>query len=81
MADETFSHIEVRHIGTLNVHRGFSAFQFIPNTHDSLIVALKTEEVAGKILSYITVFHINGHVLLEEKLLDGEHKYEGIEFI
>ncbi|EYC29458.1 hypothetical protein Y032_0006g2983 [Ancylostoma ceylanicum] len=62
--------------------RGFSAFDFIPGTEDRLIVALKSKEVEDcKPESYITVFDINGVVLLEDQKLEGNYKFEGIYFV
>lgn len=82
-ADDTFSSIEVYHIGSKgDGSRGFSAFQFIPNTGDDLIVALKSEEKDGRpVASYLSVFRFSdGHILLNESKLKGAHKFEGIEF-
>lgn len=54
----------------------------MPNTHDKLIVALKSEENQGKTSSYIMAFDIDGTILLPETKIDGgDYKYEGIEFI
>ncbi|KIH56618.1 Apyrase [Ancylostoma duodenale] len=62
--------------------RGFSAFDFIPNTRDKLMVALKTEERQGKpTKSYFTVFSLNGTVLLPDQELDDGYKFEGIYFV
>ncbi|EYC11457.1 hypothetical protein Y032_0050g1924 [Ancylostoma ceylanicum] len=62
--------------------RGFSAFDFIPGTEDRLIVALKSKEVEGSDPeSYITVFDIDGVVLLEDQKLEGNYKFEGIYFV
>jgi soluble calcium-activated nucleotidase 1 len=82
IADETFNKIEVHHVGSnKNKARGFSAFQFVPDTKDQVIVALKSEEKDGKpIGSYLTVFNLDGHVLLDESKLNGAHKFEGIVF-
>lgn len=42
IASEDFSHFDVVTIGKLeDSRRGFSAFQFVPGTHDNVIVALK----------------------------------------
>lgn len=35
--------------------KGFSAFQFIPNTNDELIIALKSEEIVGR-LKFMCIF-------------------------
>lgn len=80
IANEGFTDIKVKHIGELSKTRGFSSFKFIPETNDQVIVALKSEEVAGKIASYLTIFKIDGKILLKERHI-GEVKYEGIEFI
>ncbi|XP_067137134.1 soluble calcium-activated nucleotidase 1 isoform X1 [Centruroides vittatus] len=79
-ASENFSFINVNVVGKLDPLRGFSSFKFVPETSDTWIVALKSEEVDGKIASYITVFTVTGKVLLPEEEI-GKAKYEGIEFI
>jgi len=81
-ADETFEDIQVTRVGDLNTSRGYSAFRFIPETSDNYIVATKTEEdpVTKKMKSYITVFNVNGHVVLDDQLI-GDNKFEGIEFV
>ncbi|XP_060797005.1 soluble calcium-activated nucleotidase 1b isoform X1 [Neoarius graeffei] len=75
-----FSHISVSRVGRLLPTHGFSAFRFVPNTHDHVILALKSEEDAGKIATYITAFTLEGRVLLPETKI-GDVKYEGLEFI
>jgi len=80
MADEDFNEISIQEIGILNPTHGFSSFKFIPETNDKLIIALKTVEDGDFIGSYITIFNINGNILLEEKFIENI-KYEGIEFI
>ncbi|KIH56681.1 Apyrase [Ancylostoma duodenale] len=73
------------YIGGKNVKhpdRGFAAFDFIPGTEDRLIVAIKTKEVQDSDPeSYITVFGINGIVLLEDQKLEGNFKFEKIYFV
>lgn len=73
----------VVHIGTLqHRERGFSAFDFVPETDDTILVALKSKEVEGQAPeSYITVFDVEGRVLLEDQKLDDGYKFEGIYFI
>ncbi|XP_016398913.1 soluble calcium-activated nucleotidase 1-like [Sinocyclocheilus rhinocerous] len=46
-----FQDIKVRNVGPLNPMHGFSSFKFVPDTDDQIIVALKSEEDAGKKLS------------------------------
>jgi len=79
-ADGTFTDINVKKIGPLQVTHGFSSFRFIPKTKDTIVVALKTEEDKGKIASYIMVFNINGDILLDEVKI-GDIKFEGFEFL
>ncbi|KIH53629.1 Apyrase [Ancylostoma duodenale] len=82
-AAETFSSFQVVKIGKL-VHptRGFSAFQFIPNTEDNLIIALKSEEIHEKpVESYVSVFDIKGNILLPDSPLNTPLKFEGIAFV
>lgn len=43
-------------------------------------MVFKSEEVLGKIVSYLIIFKIDGKIILKEKYV-GDVKYEGIEFI
>jgi len=63
--------------------KGFSAFQFLPNSDDSVIVALKSQEKEGKaVASYLTVFRTkDGKVMLEDLALKGPYKFEGLAFL
>lgn len=81
-ASEDFSHIEVRHMTPLTPTRGFSDFKFLPGSNDRIIVALKSEEneEQGTQNSYITVFDIDGKILMEETEIPGGKKFEGLEF-
>ncbi len=80
-ADENFASIDLKTVGDLrNPSHGFSSFKFVPGTKDSVIVALKSEELRGKIATYIMVFKRDGTILYPETLI-GDFKYEGIEFI
>jgi soluble calcium-activated nucleotidase 1 len=76
-ADENFKNFEVKRIGTKTPIRGFSSVKFIPGRPNELI-ALKSEEEHEKQRAYVTVFNLDGEVLLEETLI-GEEKYEGLE--
>ncbi|XP_035387826.1 soluble calcium-activated nucleotidase 1 isoform X1 [Electrophorus electricus] len=75
-----FTDIEVRKVGPLNPTHGFSSFKFVPDTDDQIIVALKSEEDAGTIATYILAFTLDGRMLLPETKI-GDVKYEGLEFI
>uniref|UniRef100_A0A914EDL4 Apyrase n=1 Tax=Acrobeloides nanus TaxID=290746 RepID=A0A914EDL4_9BILA len=80
-ADEcfrNFSHVEV---GKVHPTRGFSAFQFLPGTNDTVIIALKTEEVESlPFATYVMIFAINGTIYLDETKVPGAYKFEGLEF-
>ncbi|XP_029945296.1 soluble calcium-activated nucleotidase 1 isoform X2 [Salarias fasciatus] len=75
-----FEDVVVSRVGPLNPTHGFSSFKFVPNTDDQIILALKSEEDAGKIATYITAFTLDGRILLPEAKI-GDVKYEGLEFI
>lgn len=75
-----FKDITVSQVGELNPTHGFSSFKFVPNTDDQIILALKSEEDAGKIATYIMAFTLDGRILLPETKI-GDVKYEGLEFI
>ncbi|XP_074552831.1 soluble calcium-activated nucleotidase 1 [Halichoeres trimaculatus] len=75
-----FIDIIVSRVGELNPTHGFSSFKFVPNTDDQIVLALKSEEDAGKIASYIMAFTLDGRILLPETKI-GDVKYEGLEFI
>ncbi|VDL80907.1 unnamed protein product [Nippostrongylus brasiliensis] len=81
-ASEDFEEIKVVKIGgeaKFNPLRGYSAFEFIPDTDDSVIVAIKSKEVNNKrIRSYVTVFKTDGEILLEDQKLEDELKFEGL---
>ncbi|XP_024127350.1 soluble calcium-activated nucleotidase 1 [Oryzias melastigma] len=75
-----FKDIKPSRVGSPNPTHGFSSFKFVPNTDDQIIVALKSEEDAGKIATYIMAFTLDGRILLPESKI-GDVKYEGLEFI
>lgn len=78
--NDNFSDISLQLVGPLQPTRGFSSFKFVPNSQDQLVIALKSEEVKGKIASYITAFTLQGEIVLNEVHV-GDHKFEGIEFL
>uniref|UniRef100_A0A672KLA8 Calcium activated nucleotidase 1b n=1 Tax=Sinocyclocheilus grahami TaxID=75366 RepID=A0A672KLA8_SINGR len=75
-----FSQISVSRVGPLKPTLGFSSFRFIPDTDDQIVLALKSEEDAGQIATYITAFTLDGRILLPDTKI-GDVKYEGLEFI
>ncbi|XP_076365672.1 soluble calcium-activated nucleotidase 1 [Tachypleus tridentatus] len=79
-ANEDFTAINVHTVGPLIPSHGFSSFKFVPETSDTVIIALKSEELEGNISSYVTVFTIDGEILQPETEI-GKYKFEGIEFI
>ncbi|XP_016978315.1 apyrase [Drosophila rhopaloa] len=82
-ADESFTKIETVQLDPENTTptHGFSSFKFLPGTDDSIIVALKSEELNGKTATFITAFDIKGKTLLPEMRIESDYKYEGFEFI
>lgn len=82
LASEDFKHIEMKRITPITPTRGFSDFKFLPNSRDQIVVALKSEEneEAQTQNSYITVFDLNGTILMDEVEIPGKHKFEGLEF-
>lgn len=79
-ATEGFENIKVTSVGERIPTHGFSSFKFIPGTKENLIVALKSEEVDGRVATYIMAFNMDGKVVLDEVKV-GDYKFEGIEFI
>ena len=79
-ADETFTTISTVSLGQDIPGRGFSSCKFIPGTEDQLMVALKSEEIEGKVATYMMVFNMEGKVLFQEEKI-GDRKFEGIEFL
>ena len=84
-ASEAFDHVELKsRIGKLDQQtssHGFSSFKFVPDTNESIVVALKSEEYQGKIASYIMVFKYSDGTIIVPETHIGNSKYEGIEFI
>lgn len=82
-ADEHFNAIETVKLDAANTAptHGFSSFKFLPNTQDSIIIALKSEELNGKTSTFVTAFSVEGKSLLPETRVETDYKYEGFEFI
>lgn len=79
-ADKAFKDIKVATVGDKIPTHGFSSFKFVPGTNDNLIVALKSEEVEGRVATYIIVFNMDGLVIYPETKI-GDRKFEGVEFV
>lgn len=84
VADASFTDIQVHKVAidlpADSVEpKGFSDIKFVPG-HPKDIVALRTMEYKGQTKSWITVFNIDGVVLMEDVFIDA-FKFEGIEFI
>lgn len=85
--DENFTKAKVVTVGDLKPTRGYSSFKFLPDSNDSIIVALKTEEItdttSGIVATstYISVFDTNGRIFLDDEKVPTEYKFEGFEFI
>lgn len=79
--DETFEKISHKTVGDIIPTRGYSSFKFVPGTNEKLIIALKTEEDAGKTRSFVTLIDIKGNILIEDIEISTNLKFEGIEFV
>ncbi|XP_050549055.1 soluble calcium-activated nucleotidase 1-like [Daktulosphaira vitifoliae] len=79
-ATKNFESIEVVEVGDVKPFHGYASFKFIPETNDSIIVAIKSKEQSNCTATYITVFDINGNVLLDETFVS-KYKFEGFDFI
>ncbi|CAN0008002.1 unnamed protein product [Discosporangium mesarthrocarpum] len=81
--DDAARNTDVRHAGEIVPTHGFSTFKFVPGTGDQVIAALKSEESEekGTQETFMTVFTLDGEVLMEETRLPGGYKFEGLEFI
>uniref|UniRef100_A0A3P9MT99 Soluble calcium-activated nucleotidase 1 n=1 Tax=Poecilia reticulata TaxID=8081 RepID=A0A3P9MT99_POERE len=75
-----FRHVTTQRVGPFNPTHGFSSFKFVPDTDDQVVLALKSEEDAGRIATYIIAFTLDGRLLMPETKM-GDVKYEGLEFI
>ncbi|XP_054717622.1 soluble calcium-activated nucleotidase 1-like [Uloborus diversus] len=79
-SNEDFTQITLTNIGPLVPTHGFSTFKFVPDTLDSVVIALKSEENEGHIATFVTIFTITGDIWMPETEI-GSYKFEGIEFI
>jgi len=77
--NEHFQDIKVTHLGDKIPTHGFSSFAFVPY-HEDEVVALKTEESGDTIATYITIFNLDGTVLMPETQI-ANIKFEGIEIV
>ena len=70
---------------TVTAERGFSSAKLIPGSKGRIIIALKSAEsslAGGEAVqtSFISIFTVDGKMLLEEEEITGGAKFEGIEF-
>uniref|UniRef100_A0A914NH08 Uncharacterized protein n=1 Tax=Meloidogyne incognita TaxID=6306 RepID=A0A914NH08_MELIC len=83
IADENFTKIETKRIGSIgDGSSGYTAFQFLPESNDEIIVAIKAKEYKGEpIATNISVFrHSDGKFLIENEKVDSKYKFEGLSF-
>jgi soluble calcium-activated nucleotidase 1 len=81
IASEDFTKIDVVEIGDkLTPERGYASFKFVPNTQDRVLMATKSVEVEDAQSAYVTLFQIDGTVLLHDVEIPGDSKYEGLAF-
>eukprot|EP00924_Labyrinthula_sp_SR-Ha-C_P004882 augustus_masked-scaffold_1-processed-gene-15.4-mRNA-1 protein AED:0.03 eAED:0.03 QI:0/-1/0/1/-1/1/1/0/344 len=88
VVNEDFSKVEkVIQVGVKVPERGFSSFKFLRFEGKEFIVALKTVEKEdketgqGMQMTFITVFDEDAIVYLEDTLIPGDFKFEGVEFV
>ncbi|KDO28942.1 hypothetical protein SPRG_05815 [Saprolegnia parasitica CBS 223.65] len=85
IASDDFEELSVVYIGdgVIARERGFSSFKFVPGTKDAVIIALKSMENEALQLqgAYVTVFDVQGNVLMPETPLPGQSKFEGLAFL
>ncbi|XGW23471.1 hypothetical protein V3C99_005588 [Haemonchus contortus] len=81
ISSTNLDNFDFKTVGKIVPERGYSAFAFIPDTNDDLIVALKSKEVGDSTATYITVFNIEGQVILQDEELSGDFKFEGLYFL
>ena len=75
--DFTTGKVKVVKVGELNednASHGFSSFKFVPGTHDTVIVALRSEELKGKVASYIMVFKPEDGKIIYPETKIGDYK-------
>ena len=80
IADENFTTLRTITLGDSSPGRGFSSCKFLPGTEERLLVGLRTEEEGERLESFVTVFSVEGEVLLSDTKI-GDRKYEGVEII
>ncbi|KAK6588042.1 hypothetical protein RS030_7974 [Cryptosporidium xiaoi] len=80
---EDFEVLDIVDVGVAIPERGFSSLKFLPGSFDQIIVATKSVEDSetDSQSSFITIFSLNGKILLKDEKIPGDHKYEGIEFV
>ncbi|CAJ0951648.1 unnamed protein product, partial [Mesorhabditis belari] len=82
ITSDCFCDIETINVGKPQATHGFSAFDFVPDTGDTLIMAIKTEEILSALRSYVMVFDITGKILIDETEIPMENqKFEGLSFL
>ena len=82
IVDEEFSDIEIKTVGPLDKDWGYSSVKIIPYSND--MMALRVYEVAGVTKTSISVFDMEGNMLLEPNpfvMVSESVKYEGLEFL
>jgi len=67
-------------VGIVVPNHGYSSFKFIPNTNNTIITAISTQEEDKVTATFIKVFTIDGRILFSETKVS-DLKYEGFEFI
>lgn len=74
------SSIDVKKVGKQKSGVGFSAIRFVPGTQEKVIMAVKSYEKGSSQKSYLTVFTVDGDILMDDVQISSSHKYEGLVF-
>lgn len=83
IATDDFSDIRIVDIKLTDASntKGFSSFKFVPNTHNRVIIALRSVEVGDSQSTSLVMFTIDGQELVKDIVVSPIYKYEGIEFV
>ena len=66
IASEDFSSIRHLTVGERVPTHGFTSCQFVPGTGDELMLAIKSEEIEGRVATTMMAFTIGEEVIMEE---------------
>jgi hypothetical protein len=78
-ADFSAESVVAQPLLTFKELRGCSDFFFVPDTNDTHLFAIRTEETRqGDVHTFASVLDLEGNILMEEKQVAGNRKFEGV---